>query len=31
MTDNPDERIMVTKSGTDVELKAQGWDGIKKG
>ena len=31
MTENPDERIMVTKSGTDVELKAQGWDGIKQG
>jgi len=30
MTDDPKERIMVTKSGADVELKAQGWDGFKK-
>lgn len=30
MVENPSERIMVTKSGSDVELKAQGWDGINK-
>ncbi|MDG1949362.1 MAG: thiamine-phosphate kinase [bacterium] len=30
MTDNPKERIMVTKSGSDVEIKAQGWDGVKQ-
>ena len=30
MTDDPNERTMVTKSGMDVELKAQGWDGINK-
>jgi thiamine-monophosphate kinase len=28
MTEDPNERIMVTKSGQDVELKAQGWDGL---
>ncbi len=31
MTEDPKERIMVTKSGVDVELKAQGWDGFNKG
>ena len=30
MVENPSERILVTKSGSDVELKAQGWDGINK-
>ena len=30
MTDDINERTMVTKSGMDVELKAQGWDGINK-
>ncbi|MAO46722.1 MAG: thiamine-phosphate kinase [Crocinitomicaceae bacterium] len=30
MVENPSERIMVTKSGSEVELKAQGWDGINK-
>jgi len=29
MTDNPEEKIMVTKNGLDVELKAQGWDALK--
>jgi thiamine-monophosphate kinase len=29
MTEDAKEHIMVTKSGQDVELKAQGWDGIK--
>ena len=30
MTDDINERTMVTKSGMEVELKAQGWDGINK-
>ncbi len=30
MTDDPNERTMLTKSGMEVELKAQGWDGIHK-
>jgi len=30
MTDTAGERVMVTKNGQDVELKAQGWDGINK-
>lgn len=30
MTDNPNERIMITKSGQEVELKAQGWDALKE-
>lgn len=29
MTEDPKEHIMVTKSGQDVELKAQGWDPLK--
>jgi thiamine-monophosphate kinase len=29
MTENPDEKIMVTKDGQDVELRAQGWDALK--
>jgi len=29
MTEDAKEHIMVTKSGQDVELKAQGWDGLK--
>lgn len=29
MTEDVNEHIMVTKSGQDVELKAQGWDAIK--
>lgn len=28
MTEDPKEKIMVTKSGQDVELKAQGWDAL---
>ena len=31
MTESPEEKIMVTKNGVDVELKAQGWDPIKQG
>ena len=30
MTETAGERVMVTKNGQDVELKAQGWDGINK-
>ena len=29
MTEDAKEHIMVTKSGQDVELKAQGWDPLK--
>tara|TARA_B110000444_G_scaffold261082_1_gene310954 strand:+ start:1113 stop:2147 length:1035 start_codon:yes stop_codon:yes gene_type:complete len=29
MIENPDEKIMVTKDGQDVELRAQGWDALK--
>ena len=30
MTEDVNEQVMVTKSGQDIKLKAQGWDSIKE-
>ena len=29
MTEDVNEQVMVTNSGQDIKLKAQGWDSIK--
>jgi thiamine-monophosphate kinase len=29
MTDDPNERTLITRNGMETELKAQGWDGFK--
>jgi thiamine-monophosphate kinase len=29
MTDDPNERALITRNGMETELKAQGWDGFK--
>ena len=30
MTDDPNERTLITRNGMETELKAQGWDGFKE-